>query len=436
VILPPTQTLAAKIPDLKLLVVAFACRPNAGSEWHVGWTAVESLAQRHQLFVLTHVFNREHIQKVLPSQSWRSRVAFFYLGRLIPWHRNRLIARLQDWAEIRRWTKLAGNEVKTLILKEQLDAGIHITIATWRIPSPLAGLGLPWIWGPIGGGVDFPRSFLPVLSPLGRAFELMRIAANALGRRSKALQRCAQNASLVFVNTPETYKVIRELGADEARIRHLSQTFLTNERLRALQPEDKKWPAHGEKVQIVAGGTLEGLKGVSLALQALAQCKARGLKFRYRYLGRGSEMGHLCRLADRLGIGNDVQFGEWLQGEDYIHALQQAHLYLLPTLREAFPITLMEAMAAGCVPVVARRGGGVLIHENQCGIAVPVTTPNRMIEDMADAVLTLANNTKMLAGFSSVSTNFIARQFTDIHYRASIEEALSEICHGDKNNTG
>jgi glycosyltransferase involved in cell wall biosynthesis len=412
---------------MKILVCAYACRPGAGSEWHVGWSTVESLATHHELCVLTHIFNRKDIESTLPSLPWKDRVRFIYLGRRIPWCHNRLIARLQDWAEIRRWTKLAASVAKNLVSKEHFDAGHHSTIATWRIPSPLVGLGLPWIWGPIGGGVDFPRSFLPVLSPLAKAFELLRIAANAVGRRSKALQRCAQNASLVFVNTPETRKVIHRLGAHESRIRDLSQTFLTDERLRALQPEDKKWPAHGEKVQIVAGGTLEGLKGVSLALQALAQCKAQGLRFRYRYLGRGSEMGHLRALADKLGIGGDVRFGEWLEGADYVRALQQAHLYLLPSLREGVPVTLVEAMAAGCVPIVADCGGPALVVDDTSGIRVPVTDPDKMTDDLADAVTTLSSDVERLAAMSRAGMRRIGEQFSKAKYLSSLTAALESV---------
>jgi glycosyltransferase involved in cell wall biosynthesis len=376
---------------------------------------------------MTHIFNREDIENVLPSLPWKDRVRFIYLGRPIPWHENRLIARLQDWAEIRRWTKQAGFKAKELVLKERFDAGYHSTIATWRIPSPLAGLGLPWIWGPIGGGVDFPRRFLPILSPTARAFELLRISANAIGKMSHSLKKCARDASIIFVNTPETRQVIRRLGANESLIKDLSQTFLSDNRLLALYPKNKKWAVQGEEINIVAGGTLEGLKGVSLALQALARCKAKGLKFRYRYLGQGSEMDHLRRLADKLGIGDVVQFGEWLQGADFIHALQQAHLYLLPSLREGVPVTLVEAMAAGCVPIVANCGGPALVVDDASGIRVMVSNPQKMITSLTEAVMDLSSDPEKLAIMSREGIRRINEHFSKGKYLSSLNTALEKV---------
>jgi glycosyltransferase involved in cell wall biosynthesis len=412
---------------MNILVCAYACRPDAGSEWHVGWSTVESLAKTHELCVLTHIFNRTDIEKKLSTWPLKDRVRFVYFGKLIHWHENRLIARMQDWLELKRWTKKATQAARLIINEDKFDLGIHSTIATWRVASPLAGLGLPWIWGPVGGGVDFPRSFLPILSPTARAFEVSRIVANFFGKRSSALKRCAQDASLVFVNTPETRDIIRHLGANISRIKNLSQTFLTDDRLRALEPNDKKWPNLGDRLQIVAGGTLEGLKGVSLALQALAWCKSQGFDFRYRYLGRGSEMCHLRDLADNLGIGEQVQFGEWLEGTDYIHALQQAHLYLLPSLREGVPVTLVEAMAAGCVPIVADCGGPALVVDDTSGVRVPITTPTEMIDRLAMNVMELSKDSNKLALMSQSGISRIKTYYSKENYHASLTAALNEV---------
>lgn len=412
---------------MKILVSAYACRPGAGSEWHVGWTAVESLASKHKLVVLTHVFNRNDIERILSGLAWKDQVEFVYLGRLIPWKENRMMARIQDWLEIKRWTKEASCTARTLHKERRFDIGVHSTIATWRIPSPLAHAGVPWIWGPIGGGVDFPMRFIGLLGGSSKAFECMRAVANIISKHSHSLKRCAKDASLVLVNTPETYGVMRQLGTDKSRIRTLSQTFLTQSRLQTLSAPAKDWPASGDRIEIVAGGTLEGLKGVSLALHALAKCKAKGLNFHYRYLGRGSEMDHLRRLAEKLAISDDVTFGEWLEGGEYVHALHRAHLYLLPSLREGVPVTLMEAMAAGCVPIVAACGGPGLLVNQSCGQAIPVTDPATMIDALAAAILNLTGSPVELEKKSLAAVRHIAAEFADKNYCQGLDDALHVV---------
>lgn len=368
---------------MNILVAATSCHPTAGSEAYVGWQAVSQLRREHDLWVLTSGWCREGIDEFLGNNPEWSNVRFIYVDRPEPCHPNRLVARIQSWTRYRRWCHLAALEGKRLAREVRFDLAHHVTYATWRTGSPLSGLGIPWIWGPIGGGELFPWKLLPVLSPMSAFFEIIRTLNTWVSRRSRAVKEAVATASLILPNNPETERLILELGAPGDRIRRLCQAFLPAERLSLLERKESDSPSEYRELRCIAGGNLEGRKGVSLAIRAIAVLVKSGIPCRYTYLGRGPELHHLKGLVRKLGINDRVSFMESLSGNEYAEALKSHHIFLLPSLREGLGITQMEAMAAGCVPIVAGCGGPGMM----AGIAgiqsVDVSDPEAMVGHLA-----------------------------------------------------
>jgi len=405
---------------MKILIAAAACHPTAGSEAYVGWQAVSQLRQQHDLWVLTSGWCREGIEGFLQGHPDWSNVRFFYVDPPLTHHPNRLVARIGSWTRYRQWCRLAAKEVKWLERNVDFDLAHHVTYATWRMGSPLAGIGVPWIWGPIGGGEVFPLQMIPVLSPLAFLFEILRGLNTMIAKRSPSVGSAAKSASLVLPNNPETESLIVSLGVPKERIRRLCQSFLPKERLERLKRERWMSPRECGEVRLVAGGNLEGRKGVAIALHALAQLKREGIPFRYTYLGRGPELEHLRSLVNRLGINDRVSFVDSLSGEEYAQALQSNHVYLLPSLREGVPVTQMEAMAAGCVPIVADCGGAGPMARSSGSEPIPVTTTDRMTREIAEVIRRLWLDPERWIDLSHRASEGIQNGYSSEHYRQSM----------------
>lgn len=371
---------------MKILIAAAACHPTSGSEAYVGWQAITQLRRDHDLWVLTSGWCREGIEKFLSENpDWRN-VQFFYVDKPLPDHPNRLVARIFSWIRYRRWCLLAAKVGERLAAEVKFDLAQHVTMATWRTGSPLSRLGIPWIWGPIGGGELFPWRLLPVLSPMAACFEACRAINSLISKKSASVKEAAASASLVLPNNPDTERLVLELGVPKEKNRRLCQSFLPEERLGLLERKASITPREFGELRCLAGGNLEGRKGVAIALHALAQLKREGIPFRYTYLGRGPELEHLKALADRLGIAERVNFVDSLSGDEYVQALQSCHVYLLPSLREGVPVTQMEAMAAGCVPVVADCGGAGPMASSAGSKPVKVSTPAAMAQHIGNTL--------------------------------------------------
>ncbi|HEX4085099.1 MAG TPA: glycosyltransferase family 4 protein [Chthoniobacteraceae bacterium] len=103
--------------------------------------------------------------------------------------------------------------------------------------------------------------------------------------------------------------------------------------------------------EVIFLGRLVSDKGADLLLEALAMAGARAT-----IVGDGPERASLEARARELGL--DAHFAGALRGEELVAALNHHKLLAVPSCwEEPFGIVALEAMACGCVPVVAQSGG-------------------------------------------------------------------------------
>lgn len=142
--------------------------------------------------------------------------------------------------------------------------------------------------------------------------------------------------------------------------------------------------APGEML-LVCAARLEPQKGHAVLLEAVARLpRGRGPKLRLVCLGDGRLRSALQLQAQQLGLGETVLFpGYCPQIEDW---LTVADLFVLPSLYEGLPLSVMEAAAAGCTIVAtAVDGTPELLADGRDGLLVPPGDP----EALAQALLRL-----------------------------------------------
>lgn len=168
---------------------------------------------------------------------------------------------------------------------------------------------------------------------------------------------------------------------------------------------------------------MEGRKGVSLALKALALVKEAGVDFHYTIGGGGPEIASLRDLASTLGLGDRVEFHPGFRGDDYVRQLQATDVYFLPSFRESTPVTLLEAYLAGCYPVVADTSAQGEIVRLAGGRAVPLETMDSLIQGLAHAVIWCAQHRDELPQLAAASAERVAEHFSSERYDATLKQA-------------
>lgn len=409
---------------MRVLLSAISCRPDLGSEARVGWNAAVAIGERHECHVVTHGEERAAIEAE-QARGGAPGVTFHYLGEPFRWHPNRLVARLQSWMVYRRWQEQLLPLARELHARHSFDLTHHVTYVTWRVPSPLWRLPVPFLWGPIGGTATLPPAFHGILSPPARAFELARGLSGAAASRSRAFRECAENATIVLAANDETAAFFRDFRP-HGLIRQLPPVFFTPAQIAPLaEAVDRRTTGDGV-LRLFAGGNLEGRKGVRLALRAIALLKDGGPAVHYTFAGGGPELESLRAEAARLGITDSVTFHPGFSGTAYTDQLAASDVYLLPSFRETTPITLLEAIIAGCYPVVADASGAGEIVRKVGGHAAPAPDPDSLVAGLADALRWCAAHRGEMSAKAAAASRAVQTSFSRAGYCDAIDSLYEE----------
>ena len=133
---------------------------------------------------------------------------------------------------------------------------------------------------------------------------------------------------------------------------------------------------------------------------------ARGIDFELAVIGDGPERGRLSA----QGLDEILARRLWLPGklanEQVLRLMRESHAFVLPSSFEGLPVSVLEAMAQGLVPVVSdiRSGLPELIRDGENGFIVPLGDT----EGFADRLATLALNRARLAQMSAAAYRTIA----------------------------
>ena len=406
---------------MKILISAIACNPYTGSEALHGWIACRALANLGELWLLTSAENRAGVEEATRKGVVPGNMHFVYVGEQKGYRENRMVARFQSWGRYMRFSRMILPIAQELHAKIGFDISHHITYSTWRVGSPLWRLGIPFIWGPISGTEVFPLAkFGRILSPSAMAFEAARIAGGVYSGLNPEVRRGARNAFHIFAAHHEAVPHLTRLRGKKEGISVLSYYAFSAPTIASFaRPEFR---TREGPLKILAGGNLEGRKGVAIALQGLDLAKKQGARFTYRITGKGPEEAHLKQLSAALGLEKEVIIGQAFSREDYARELKDSDLYLLPSLREGGGLTMMEAMLSGCVPIVADCGGPGSAVTDECGVRVPVTTPREMAEKIAEAVVRFDRNRPLIAQMGRAAAARIEGAYSDRSFLTAIKE--------------
>lgn len=139
-----------------------------------------------------------------------------------------------------------------------------------------------------------------------------------------------------------------------------------------------------EPANIVMTARFERQKDHETLLSALATL--RDLPWRLDLIGDGPGRAPVERRAHSLGLSERVTF--FGRRDDVPHILSRASIFVLASLWEGFPISILEAMRAG-LPVVASNVGGVseAVIDGETGWTVPAGQPAPLAESIRKLVI-------------------------------------------------
>ena len=369
---------------MKILISAYACEPGKGSEPGIGWHWARTLVlMGHEVWVVTRSNNQPAIDAAVAGQPWAARLhfAYFDLGRLA--RRAKKLPFGTQWY-YGRWQRAVAPLFHSLHAAHRFDAAQHLTFGVFRTPSALGQLGIPWVFGPVGGGEFAPAPLRAGFPLRGRLIDALRDMLIRRATHSRALARCLQSATQILVKTPQTLAALP--AAVRARARCQLEIGLEDSAI--VDPAGLR-PVGDGPLRLLFIGRFVYLKGGDLALEALADALLAGADAELTFVGQGPERGRWMKQAERLGIADKVAWIDWLPRDDLPAMYARHHALLFPSLHDSSGNVVLEAMAHGLAVICLDIGGPAQIVDVHSAVLVPALTRRRdeVVAGLAQAIV-------------------------------------------------
>lgn len=348
---------------MKILLSAYACEPLKGSEPGVGWKWANELSSRNnKVTVITRKNNKKNIKKKLKN---RNKIKFIYFDLPNLFIKFKSLSKSFSYLYFYLWQIGIYFKIKKLIKKKKFDLIHHVSFVTYRIPSFLSLLNIPFIFGPIAGGEQVPKQFLKNFHLKSKIFEYLRRLSNSIIKYSPIINLILKNSSIIIVNSIQTkkfinknyhYKTIKELAIAPKQTQIKKNLFIENKKI--------------ESFNMCFVGDYEDHKGIFIILKIILKLKNNHHKFNFCFIGSGGLKTKMKNFIDINNLNSFVRIYDKMPQSYVFKKMQRSHLLLFPALRDSGGMVLFEAMQHGLPSAVLDLGGPGQIIDKECGIIV------------------------------------------------------------------
>lgn len=375
------------VKPLNILISAYACRPNRGSEPGVGWSTACEIAKHERVWVVTRNDNRPFIDAELTKHPI-SNLEFIYcdVPPILGW-----FCKSTQLTHYYLWQIVAYFTIKRLHPDLTFDLIHHVTYVRYSTPSFLAFLPIPFIWGSVGGGEIAPGPFWQDFNLRARIYEMARMMTHRLGEIDPFTRLTIRKSTLVRATTRDTATRLIHMGAVNPEI--FPESALPLAEIKAISQHE---PPSDSPIRFISIARLLHWKGLHLGIQGFAKA-ALPSNSEYWIFGEGPERGSLEQLAQRVGVGDQVKFFGYLDRPQTLAYLSQCHVLLHPSLHDSGGWVCIEAMATGRPVICLDLGGPSTQVTAQVGIKVPAHNPEQAVEGLAQAMYQLAGDATLRA---------------------------------------
>lgn len=362
---------------MNVLLSAYACKPDSGSEPGYGWNWAMHLADRGiNVTVLTDDVGRDQIEEYQRDHP-KTNVAFAYVT--VPTtlfkHTTRMHYALWQWFAVR--------VAKTLHRQRRFHVVHHVTYGSIHVPTQLWRLGVPTVFGPVGGGQTVPPSMLPYFGS-SKGSEVRRSLMTKALRYSPFHRRWLGKMSTIYAANSDTLELVKALGRSDVSLK-----FDVGVPKEFLASAPREFASEASSVHLLWVATMLPRKALPLALDALAKVRH---PWTLTVVGNGLAEDQVRRMiAERGLIGRVHWSGRRLTLDEVRIAYLEHDALLFTSVRETCGVQLLEAMALGLPVITLDLHGARDMVPADAGIKVAVSTPNEVVRNLAAAVDRLAS---------------------------------------------
>lgn len=375
---------------VRLLLVMEQCNPTWSSVPQLAFQFYNQLRLIADVTLVTHERNREGLSAKFPDDS----IVYIDESKLVKDYYS-VVAKLTSRGGVNwplqhtlsypvyaEFDRTVGKQFESKIDAGEFDAVMGMTPILPRYPYRLSGFSseIPFILGPVNGGLPFPEGFGGIANKEGARFNFLRGLTKLLPGYAKTYQ----SADRVIAGSQHTLGWIRDtFSIDAPQLSYMAENGVADSYFEnPVNLSDVTAP-----LKLLFAGRLVPYKGGDMLLEAVALAGKRSRReLEVTFVGDGPERAGLEELAKELGIHEQVTFEGLVPPETMPDYFGKADLFCFPSIREFGGAVVLEAMASAVPCVIADHGGiGEYVTENS-GVKIAPKSREYLIEKFAEAI--------------------------------------------------
>lgn len=163
--------------------------------------------------------------------------------------------------------------------------------------------------------------------------------------------------------SPRVHRRCRYVAVSESTLLELTHLGVDADRITIIHngtpPPDPRPQARSARPTLLVLGRLVPHKRVEVALRAVQTLAADHPEIRLIVAGQGWWLDPLREEAARLGVSDRVRFAGFVDEDEKQQLLAESWAMLVPSLKEGWGLSVIEAAAHGTPAVAFRNAGGV-----------------------------------------------------------------------------
>ena len=386
----------------RVLVSAYACEPNRGSEPDIGWQWVLAYQRHVDTWVLTRANNRKAISNY-ENEHGKTGVHWIWVDASVWVLRlkkrfGRFGILLYYWL----WQFLAA---KAALAAEKEAGGFNwchqLTMNGFREPGRLDSLRAPVVWGPIGGlqNSDWALSRLRGLWPA--LLEFSRTVVNELTKvlSLRAIRAVKRRALVLGINQDSMQWIKRWRKGPNAQLIEIGLPKVPVKEGVVRSPTTILW-----------AGNDESRKNPEFALLAWNELRKRGFNLELNMVGLSERrQAELRAWSRKRGVDIDagVSMYRWVSLDELATFYATAGQFWFTSYRDSSGTVLLWAGAYAMPTVAFNHQGAAVLLSGQRGLLVEGSSVSERLANWCDA------STQIMAGHvNSMNQDYSGAQYS------------------------
>ena len=282
-------------------------------------------------------------------------------------------------------------------------------------------LGVPFVFGPFGGGETAPIRLRVGYGLRGWAVDFVRDLSNHWVKLNPLLRQAFARASRIIVTSEQTREFLPRRHRAKCRV----QLAIGCEERNILKPGGLAKRSLGGQTKILYVGKHLYWKGMHLGIEAFAAHARDFPSARLHFVGDGPEEGLWRRQVSRAGLDDRVTWTPWLARDELASLFDRHDIFFYPSLHDSGGMVVLEALSRGLPVICLDLGGPGRIVDETCGRVIPTDGRSR-----ADVVTALAEALNSLPGDDKarreLSFGALARAF-EYRWESVVDRTYREI---------